>query len=344
MVLSRLNEFSQECLLLTGQGIHWSSQLHVCLMQQTLSFVKKFHDDRKALLGRTLDSESWRQAEIPSSFQTVCTERLSSLRLSDFQPVNITVCQRRNVLIVDQEPFVVNGTVLLLVRMLAEYCEALMLFSDFAPELLMCVVELLKNYNSRSCQLILGAGALQLIGLKSISVRHLALSSRCLQLVLLFMPVLKSAFEERMPEGKRHLLRHIDQVSKDYRDHIQEITNKLVNVIDHCIVVQLRNWEVKGTVPSLAFSQICRQLSKFHNGIAGIMPDLMVKDLFVRVHENFKVNLKDQLGVMGVTPHDSLTYGFVSQEYLYYIKSLQSMSCCSSFKTESISDALYGKR
>lgn len=57
--------------------------------------------------------------------------------------------------------------------MLAQYCDVVTVLPDYSSELLMYVVELLKNYNSRSCQLILGAGALQLIGLKSISVRHL---------------------------------------------------------------------------------------------------------------------------------------------------------------------------
>lgn len=61
---------------------------------------------------------------------------------------------------------------------MAQYCDALAILPEYASELLMCLVELLKNYNSRSCQLILGAGALQLIGLKSISVRHLGMLCR----------------------------------------------------------------------------------------------------------------------------------------------------------------------
>lgn len=65
------------------------------------------------------------------------------------------------------------STALILLQMMGQYCDILEVLPDFAIDLLMCLVELLKNYNSRSCQLILGAGALQLIGLKSISVRHL---------------------------------------------------------------------------------------------------------------------------------------------------------------------------
>ncbi|VDM30258.1 unnamed protein product [Toxocara canis] len=98
--------------------------------------------------------------------------------------------------------------------MMAQYCDALAALPDFAPELLMCVVELLKSFNSRSCQLILGAGALQLIGLKSISVKHLALSSRCLQLILRFVPYLKSDFENQLPAAKQNQLRHMTHVMR----------------------------------------------------------------------------------------------------------------------------------
>ena len=71
------------------------------------------------------------------------------------------------------KPVTCFRTALFLLQILSQYCDALLILPEYASELLMCVVELLKNYNSRSCQLILGAGALQLIGLKSISVRHL---------------------------------------------------------------------------------------------------------------------------------------------------------------------------
>ena len=35
-------------------------------------------------------------------------------------------------------------------------------------------------------------------------------------------------------------------------------------------------WKVNGTIPSEAFSAICRNLLKFHNGMSGIMPDSQI--------------------------------------------------------------------
>lgn len=82
---------------------------------------------------------------------------------------------------------------LVFAKILADYCECFSALPAFAADLLSRVVELLKAFNrysliplrrsvtlcedvtacSRCCQLILGAGALQLVGLKTISVRNL---------------------------------------------------------------------------------------------------------------------------------------------------------------------------
>ncbi|OZC07221.1 hypothetical protein X798_05799, partial [Onchocerca flexuosa] len=169
------------------------------------------------------------------------------------------------------------------------------------------------------------------------------LSSRCLQLILRFVPFIRSAFQEKLPVDKQSLLRHIDQLVRDYNDHAQEIVNKLITVIDHHLVTQLQTWNVKGSIPSPTFQQIGRQLGKFYNGLTGIMPDSMIKDLFLQVHKNFKDNLKAQLGLMNITPHDSLTYGLVGQEYMFFIKNLQAIPCCSDIKDESINEALFSK-
>lgn len=338
-----IDEFINKCHLLVGSDEKYSSPLKLCIIQQSSCFIKRFHEDRKAKLGNILDSENWRASEVPEHFQRIVDECLRTERLRDVPNIEGEKPSPQQSLNVDGEAFIVVGTALLLLQMMSQYCDALAVLNDFASELLMCMVELLKSFNSRSCQLILGAGALQLIGLKSISVRHLALSSRCLQLILRFVPYVKADFERNLGEEKQNQLRHMNQVVRDYNDHVQEITNKLVSVIEHHIVAQLHNWEVKGSIPSPAFQQICRQLGKFYSGLTGIMPETMIRELFLRVHETFKSNLKEQLASMGITPHDSLTYGLVSQEYSFYIKSLQSMPCCKDFHDESISEALYSK-
>lgn len=57
------------------------------------------------------------------------------------------------------------------------------------------LAELLRHYNSRCCQLVLGAGAMQVAGLKTITSTILVLAARSLKLILWFMPFVKAHFQ-----------------------------------------------------------------------------------------------------------------------------------------------------
>lgn len=121
--------------------------------------------------------------------------------------------------------------------MLAQYCTVLAHFPQCAPELLMHLITLLKSFNSRTCQLILGAGALQLVGLKTISVKTLALAARCLQLIIHFIPEIKKQFLETLGEkSQTNQGRHFDTTLRDYNDHVEEIFSKLIAVVDQHLV------------------------------------------------------------------------------------------------------------
>ncbi|EPB75393.1 Vps54-like protein [Ancylostoma ceylanicum] len=65
--------------------------------------------------------------------------------------------------------------------------------------------------------------------------------------------------------------------------------------------------------------------------------------LFETVHEHFKGNLKLHLAKIGISPHDSLKYGYVSQDYAFYAQSLRAMSSCSDLYVESLNDVIYGR-
>lgn len=57
------------------------------------------------------------------------------------------------------------------------------------------LAELLRHYNCRCCQLVLGAGAMEVAGLKTITSTILVLAARSLKLILWFMPFVKAHFQ-----------------------------------------------------------------------------------------------------------------------------------------------------
>ena len=65
------------------------------------------------------------------------------------------------------------STVLMLLKMVMEYCQCADDIPSVTADILSRLIELLKMFNSRTCQLILGAGALQLVGLRTITTKNL---------------------------------------------------------------------------------------------------------------------------------------------------------------------------
>jgi vacuolar protein sorting-associated protein 54 len=239
---------------------------------------------------------------------------------------------------VKEEKYIVVGTALIVLRMMAQYCALLHLFPQCVSELLLNAVELLKNFNSRTCQLILGAGALQLIGLKTISVKHMALAARCLQLIAHFIPTVRSNFETNLPSDRQQQLRYFDQTLRDYNDHLNEINSKLLTVVDQHLITSLNEWELKPTTPSPTFQHIVRQIGKFYNGYASLMPQDQTAQMLLRVHQNFKRYLKEHLVARQITPHDSLTYGHVAQDFLYYVENMRAFPGCEDFPEDTLND------
>ncbi|VDM68382.1 unnamed protein product [Strongylus vulgaris] len=118
-----------------------------------------------------LDAEIWKASEVAAEFQCLVDE---SVRTGQLRNVHTSGGSAGGeALMVEGVPYVVVRSALVFLKILADYCECFVALPTFAVDILSRVVELLKGFNSRSCQLILGAGALQLVGLKTISVRNL---------------------------------------------------------------------------------------------------------------------------------------------------------------------------
>ncbi|GAB6021709.1 hypothetical protein CHUAL_004290 [Chamberlinius hualienensis] len=306
--------------------------LLLALQSQAHRFISHFHEEKKTKLGLILDSERWVQAEnVPVKFQELVDHLCSSDNLSLLKD-NCNDALRngeksQDVLIVKGENYKVIGTVLLLLNMVIEYCNCVEGLPYAAPEILTRLVELLKTFNSRSCQLVLGAGALQLVGLKTITTKNLALASRCLQLMVFFIPKLKMHFIKYLSQKQQNSIKQFDQALKDYSDHIQEISNKLVNIIVNMLEAQLTKWEVRPPVPSPCFRAICKHLSKLHEAIAGILPPDQVQKLFLRINTSFKGILRKHLAKLNVANDGGPQHGLVTSELVFYMQSLKSIDC-----------------
>ncbi|XP_067148897.1 vacuolar protein sorting-associated protein 54 isoform X2 [Apteryx mantelli] len=251
-----------------------SMSLRGALQSQANKFVNRFHEERKTKLSLLLDNERWKQAEVPAEFQDL-VDSVSDGRISLPEKKAAAAEERKpaEFLIVEGQKYATVGTVLLLIRIILEYCQCVDNIPSITTDMLTRLSDLLKYFNSRSCQLVLGAGALQVVGLKTITTKNLALSSRCLQLIVHYIPIIRAHFEARLQPKQFSMLRHFDHITKDYHDHIAEISAKLVAIMDSLFDKLLSKYEVKAPVPSACFRNICKQMAKMHEAIYDLLPE-----------------------------------------------------------------------
>uniref|UniRef100_A0A673HD91 Vacuolar protein sorting-associated protein 54 n=1 Tax=Sinocyclocheilus rhinocerous TaxID=307959 RepID=A0A673HD91_9TELE len=304
-----------------------SMSLRGALQSQANRFVQRFHEERKTKLSLLLDNERWKQAEVPAEFQDLVDsiadgritlpERKPTGRSEDRKPSEF--------LCVDGQKYAVVGTVLLLIRMFLEYCQCVNDIPSITTDILTRLADQLKHFNSCSCQLVLGAGALQVVGLKTITTRNLALASRCLQLVLHYIPVIRAHFETRLQPRQYSILRHFDHITKDYNDHIAEISAKLVAIMDSMFEKALSKYEVKAPMPSACLRNVCKQMAKMHEAIYELLPEEQTQMLFLRINASFKLHLKRQLARLGVVNDGGPQYGLVMVDVAFYSENVQAL-------------------
>ncbi|XP_072318699.1 vacuolar protein sorting-associated protein 54 [Eucyclogobius newberryi] len=301
-----------------------SVSLRGALQSQANRFVHRFHEERKNKLGLLLDNERWKQAEVPVEFQdlvnSIADGRISlpERKLSgpnDRKPTEF--------LLVNGQKYAVVGTVLLLIRMFLEYCQCVNDIPSISTDMLTRLSDLLKHFNSRSCQLVLGAGALQVVGLKTITTKNLALASRCLQLVVHYIPLIRAHFETKLQPKQFSVLRHFDHITKDYNDHIAEISAKLVAIMDGLFEKVLSKYEVKAPMPSACFRNVCKQMAKMHEALYDLLPEEQTQMLFQRINGGFKMHLKRQLSRLGVINDGGPQHGLVVVDVAFYTENIQ---------------------
>uniref|UniRef100_A0A8D0L8K5 Vacuolar protein sorting-associated protein 54 n=1 Tax=Sphenodon punctatus TaxID=8508 RepID=A0A8D0L8K5_SPHPU len=324
VALSRLMEaFILETEQICGRK---SMSLRGALQSQANKFVNRFHEERKKKLSLLLDNERWKQADVPAEFQDL-VDSIAAGKITLPEKKSGAAEERKpmDFLIVEGQKYAVVGTVLLLIRIILEYCQCVDNIPSITTDMLTRLSELLKYFNSRSCQLVLGAGALQVVGLKTITTKNLALSSRCLQLIVHYIPIIRAHFEARLQPKQFRMLRHFDHITKDYHDHIAEISAKLVAIMDSLFDKLLSKYEVKAPVPSACFRNICKQMAKMHEAISDLLPEEQTQMLFLRINASYKLHLKRQLAHLNVVNDGGPQNGLVTADVAFYTGNLQAL-------------------
>jgi len=81
---------------------------------------------------------------------------------------------------------------------MTEYCQFSVDMPNLAFDVMTRLVEIFKNFNVKTYQMILGVGAVQVGILRIITFKTLAITLRCLELILYFLPLLREFYKQKL--------------------------------------------------------------------------------------------------------------------------------------------------
>ncbi|MBW0534221.1 hypothetical protein O181_073936, partial [Austropuccinia psidii MF-1] len=161
--------------------------LRAVLVRQAKAFLQSFHQKKITESAKVLEQEQWTQVEIPSQIQKIVNAIISSAmedsklfilpKQSSIVPSELTESPKTiplsKQLDIEGTPFHTVSAVLESLNTLADYLKIVINCSILTTDTMGKIIEFLKAFNSRTCQVVLGAGAIRSAGLKNITAKHL---------------------------------------------------------------------------------------------------------------------------------------------------------------------------
>lgn len=201
---------------------------------------------------------------------------------------------------------------LILFKMLSEYVDISRCLPALSSEVVHRVMEILKLFNTRTCQLVLGAGAMQVSGLKSITSKHLALASQIIGFIYVIIPEIRRVLFLKMPEARKGmLLSEIDRVAQDYKLHRDEIHTKLVQIMRERLFANLRklpqivaSWngqEDNDLQPSQFARAVTKEVTYLHRILSQILLEDDVHAIFRQVVQIFHSHITEAFSKLDVS-------------------------------------------
>ncbi|CAG0901133.1 unnamed protein product [Darwinula stevensoni] len=236
-------------------------RLHIFPSQPTqgAKLARKLYEEHKASLSFLLNNEKWQPVEVPAQLQEAVDAivRRDSFAADENSRTESTPKSLR----VAGEEFLAVGAVLLLVKTMSTFSAYAELYHFLTPHLHSRLVDLLQFYDFRVRSLLLGAEARKCAGLRIITVRHLALGLRSLQLIRRLIPSFHSRFLSLMDskDDPDPIIQYsLEQVQMNFGVHCISISSRLVSILTFAFGYRLRYWQPEPPVPSATFrSRVC---------------------------------------------------------------------------------------
>lgn len=257
------SSFNVECEILCRTMI---IALRGAANSQAKSYLSAFHSQRITESAKLVEEETWSAVDVSPKYQRLVAALIEAAVSNPpeilVQPLKPSGSDEektpdnpasKHVIIEDQQYYVVGAT-LQAIRLIIDYLSIIANLPLLTIDVMPKIIEFLKAFNSRTCQVVLGAGALRSAGLKNITARHLALASQSLTVMVALIPYVRETFRRHLSPKQAVMLIEFDKLKRDFQEHQNEIYAKLISIMGdrlavHCKSLQDIDWTIPSSKP-----------------------------------------------------------------------------------------------
>lgn len=197
--------------------------------------------------------------------------------------------------IIDEQKYILPKSAFIVLWGIERYENLIAGIPGMTQEITTYLLEYLGLFNSRSQQLILGAGATKIAGLKSIITKHLALASQALSFVTALTPHVRE-FVRRHSAGSGGLMTDFDKMKREYQEHQAGIHDKFVDIMSGRATYNVKlmkniGWDAmpnsEATVNAYMETTV-KETTTLHKVLSRHLPDMSVQMIMDPVFESYK--------------------------------------------------------
>ncbi|GAA5885215.1 hypothetical protein JCM6882_009521 [Rhodosporidiobolus microsporus] len=317
--------------------------LRGAVVSQAKSFLQQFHQRRLMDSARTVEEEQWAAAEVAPARQKDI-ERVIQAAMSD--PVELLLGKRKverlaaaqngsapeveeekapaKQVDVEGKQFFAVPAGLTTIGVLVEYLTVLLNVPMLTTDCMSKIIEFMKAFNSRTCQVVLGAGAMRSAGLKNITAKHLALASQALSIMVSLIPYIRECVRRHLNPKQAVMLTEFDKLKRDYQEHQHEIDAKLVAIMSdrlqvHSRTMELINWEdpsPKPGSPNAYMESLVKEHLTLHKVLSRFLQPETVLQILSQVFTALDARLAEVLGPVDFRSEAAKERAVVDVRYL----------------------------
>lgn len=315
--LNRL--FADECEAISGRS---GTSLKTIVDNQIREFINQFGESQKQHVIQTMDADKWDARDFGDEENAVLSRILEgSTKDVGFwsETSQIWVSSERDTVdgskangtgvngnsqpgaakdkvrcaIIDEQKYILPMSATLILKSMESFQHLMTGIPSMVQEIASSLLDCLKVFNSRSSQLILGAGATRSAGLKNITTKHLALASQSLSFIIALIPYVREFVRRHCSSGP--LMIEFDKVKRLHQDHQTGIHEKLVEIMSsragiHVNSMKKIDWDKPATSGSVNpyMETLAKETATLQRVLAKHLPEVTLMMIMKPVFDSYK--------------------------------------------------------